>query len=804
MGMGFILRVGAETTATMTRGGTMQAHYLAESAANHAMWRLLNDPTFPANETKYYMHDLADGRYGYKVRRHTDTTFATIASIGALDETVVQQSYVLHILPPAVDTEDCVTGGLIGHYKLDDGSGLVAADSSGSGPDADLQNDGTGSGWTTGQVDGGYEFSDNNAYFRTPTNSTDLQVTDDYSISVWINADPSEKSWAGIVSKSNSTGSQNHWTLQFNNGSGTSKRLSLYHPSGAWVTTYTLADAMSAWHHITVTYQASPPLAELYVDGVFHSQTTSLTNAPGSGDGKLHIGAERTASSSYTFTGTIDDVRIYARLLSPEDIDTIFRNNCGGSAKLYWTDRGDDIVSRSDKDGSNIEDIVTSGVNDPYGIGVDKSGGKVYWADRSNNTINRSDLDGSNVESIVTGLSNPEALAVDIEANKVYWGDDGDDKISRANLDGTNPEDIVTGISAGPDFMTLDLVNDKIYWTETGGNGRIVWSDLDGSGEQALVTGVNVRGIAVDPDNNKLYWATGGSTKAIWWANLDGSNATTVITELTDPQAVAIDFDDAKIYWTDSGDDVLQRADLDGTNSETIVTGRNDPRGVIVDDLSTGGSPPPPPPLPSIIFEEFTETKEGSDTNTISVTTPPGTSDGDLLVAALAVDRNQMLSAPFGWTVIEVNGDPQVTFGVWYKIAGASEPGTHDFTWDSNEEAYGWMMRFTGHDAASPINVSSTDNGTSSTPNSPSVTTTVSNAMILRLGGFDDDDVTIDNPGLSGHSAITMDESGTGNASASGGAGHLEQASAGASGASSFTLSGPEQYRTVTIAIAPN
>ena len=43
------------------------------------------------------MHSLAGGRYGYKVRRHTDTTFATIATVGADGESVVEQGYVLHV-----------------------------------------------------------------------------------------------------------------------------------------------------------------------------------------------------------------------------------------------------------------------------------------------------------------------------------------------------------------------------------------------------------------------------------------------------------------------------------------------------------------------------------------------------------------------------------------------------------------------------------------------------------------------------------------------------------------------------------
>jgi hypothetical protein len=75
--------------------------------------------------------------------------------------------------------------------------------------------------------------------------------------------------------------------------------------------------------------------------------------------------------------------------------------------------------------------------------------------------------------------------------------------------------------------------------------------------------------------------------------------------------------------------------------------------------------------------------------------------------------------------------------------------------------------------------------------------------MVLRLGGFDDDDISIGNPGLTGHTAITMDQSSNGNGTASAGAGYVTQAAAGDSGTSDFLLSASEQYRTVTIAIAP-
>jgi hypothetical protein len=97
LGLSFIFMVGAKTSATMNRSISIQAQYLAESAANHAMWRLLNEPGFPAAENVYYMHSLGKGRYGYKVRKPTPTTFATVATVGAAGEMVVKQSYVQYI-----------------------------------------------------------------------------------------------------------------------------------------------------------------------------------------------------------------------------------------------------------------------------------------------------------------------------------------------------------------------------------------------------------------------------------------------------------------------------------------------------------------------------------------------------------------------------------------------------------------------------------------------------------------------------------------------------------------------------------
>lgn len=99
LALAFLAKIGTLTLATTNRLAGMQANYLAESAANHALWRLLNDPGFPADQTVYYMHNLDGGRYGYKVRKPTRTTFATVATVGAAGAVETHQSYVQYLKP---------------------------------------------------------------------------------------------------------------------------------------------------------------------------------------------------------------------------------------------------------------------------------------------------------------------------------------------------------------------------------------------------------------------------------------------------------------------------------------------------------------------------------------------------------------------------------------------------------------------------------------------------------------------------------------------------------------------------------
>jgi hypothetical protein len=209
-----------------------------------------------------------------------------------------------------------VRGGLF----VRDGFFETIVDSSGNGNGGILCSDAA---WqpSGGRTGGALEFDGVDDYVQTSDNSTKLQLTADYTLSVWIKPDSTQKSWAGVFSKCDPAGSTNHWTLQFN--SDVAKKLVIYHPDylpspKSWNTGIALSEIAGAWHHIGVVRRGT--IMTSYLDGVPRVSGT-WNNGPGAGEGHFNIGADRTVPSSYNlYKGLIDDVRIYNCALDPNQI----------------------------------------------------------------------------------------------------------------------------------------------------------------------------------------------------------------------------------------------------------------------------------------------------------------------------------------------------------------------------------------------------------------------------------------------------------------------------------------------------
>ena len=207
---------------------------------------------------------------------------------------------------------------------------------------------------------------------------------------------------------------------------------------------------------------------------------------------------------------------------------------------IFWTDWFTDKIQRANLDGSNVQDLVTQGLDSPRGIALDVASGKMYWTDWFTDKIQRANLDGSNVQDLVTqGLDGPNSIALDVASGKMYWTGWFTDKIQRANLDGSNVQDLVTQGLSGLKGIALDVASGKMYWTD---------------------------------------WFT----DKIQRANLDGSNVQDLVTQgLDGPRGIALDVAGGKMYWTDSGTGKIQRANLDGSNVENLgIPGLRGPSGI--------------------------------------------------------------------------------------------------------------------------------------------------------------------------------------------------------------------------------
>ena len=300
--------------------------------------------------------------------------------------------------------------------------------------------------------------------------------------------------------------------------------------------------------------------------------------------------------------------------------------------KMYWTDWGTAKIQRANLDGSQVEDLVSTGLDfsglaRPHSLALDVGQGKMYWADGNASRIQRANLDGSQVETLVIGVNedfrspvtlasagslgdffgfnfrspiednsmSPVGIALDVGRGKMYWTDQSWDMISRANLDGSQRETLVSTGLTRPVGIALDVDRGKMYWTDRDGATKISRANLDGSQVETLVTGVELpHSLALDVGRGKMYW-TDYSTDKISRANLDGSQVETLVsTGLETPTGLTLDVGRGKMYWADQGYKgrtrvKISRANLDGSQVETLVsTDLRRPFGLALDTSGAG------------------------------------------------------------------------------------------------------------------------------------------------------------------------------------------------------------------------
>lgn len=203
-------------------------------------------------------------------------------------------------------TDQRVRAGLVGHW-LGDGAGLELRDRSGYLQTGTLVNSPQ---WGLGE-------SGRRAALRFNGNDTRVTFTPTHlpsggesrTVCAWVNT--SDASLYGYVLSYGSGG----WMSDF--AFGMFGSFVVFTNNGQAVFGYQFAITDGRWHHIAVTYDGS--LIRLYVDGMFDTSGSNAINTPlvsgAIGTYFLHAG-----SPDYTWDGWVDDIRVYDRALSGNEL----------------------------------------------------------------------------------------------------------------------------------------------------------------------------------------------------------------------------------------------------------------------------------------------------------------------------------------------------------------------------------------------------------------------------------------------------------------------------------------------------
>jgi RHS repeat-associated protein len=208
-------------------------------------------------------------------------------------------------------------------WGLDQTSGSTATDTSGNGHTAAV----TSAKWT-----GTAARFPATAGQQIATNSTVFSTTASYSVSAWADLAAAPTANEAVVSQDSSV--YYGFALQYNS---TDKSWSFGIPtsdvSGAATTRAhgSAAPTAGTWYHLVGTYDASTGAMTLYVNG--SSAGTATDKSPITSTGAFAIGRDQLSGKpAELFNGSIANVQVYQRVLSPSEVSGLYTSGQNGNA----------------------------------------------------------------------------------------------------------------------------------------------------------------------------------------------------------------------------------------------------------------------------------------------------------------------------------------------------------------------------------------------------------------------------------------------------------------------------------------
>lgn len=282
--------------------GTGVQQLATDASGNVALAAIDKDGTL-ANT--YSGNSTAAGRRVMLPWQHNDFSWSNLTTDGL---TLAQKAI-----------EWAASDGLIGHWKLDETTGTTAADSSGSGFNGTH---------TNGSIPGaaglrGYAASfDGVDDYVSVSGGSSYNLRESVTLSCWAKSDLATWSGTGcLVSK------RNQFYLHPSQGSTLIYMGADISGPGDKIAQVDMASigSIQDWHHYVGVYDYTAGAVKIYVDGVLRTTTLLTAGTTLQTDtGDITFGWDDGITGTRYFDGLIDDVRLYNRVLSDNEVEVLY------------------------------------------------------------------------------------------------------------------------------------------------------------------------------------------------------------------------------------------------------------------------------------------------------------------------------------------------------------------------------------------------------------------------------------------------------------------------------------------------